>query len=61
MVAHLKDVPRTPIKRDAVILRSRALARRLEGRSLALVAHPSRLAAKGGEHLRMTSALWRHG
>src|SRR5712672_1890286 len=29
----------------AVILRSRALARRLEGRPRALVAHPSRLAA----------------
>jgi hypothetical protein len=26
----------------------------------ALVAHPSRLAAKGGEHLRMTVVLWRH-
>jgi hypothetical protein len=43
-----------------VILRSRALARRLEGSSLALVTHPSRLAeardalASRGEHLRMT-------
>jgi hypothetical protein len=43
---------REPI--SAVILRSRALARRLEGWPQALVAHPSRLAAKGGEHLRMT-------
>jgi hypothetical protein len=41
--------------RPAVILRSRALARRLEGRPLALVAHPSRLAVKNGEHLRMTA------
>jgi hypothetical protein len=39
----------------SVILRSRALARRLEGSPLALVVHPSRLAAKGGEHLRMTA------
>jgi hypothetical protein len=38
-----------------VILRSRALARRLEGSPQALVADPSRLAAKGGEHLRMTA------
>src|SRR5207253_1268434 len=38
-----------------VILRSRALARRLEGGPLALVAHPSRLAVKNGEHLRMTA------
>jgi hypothetical protein len=37
-----------------VILRSRALARRLEGRPLLLVAHPSRLAVNG-EHLRMTA------
>jgi hypothetical protein len=37
-----------------VILRSRALARRLEGWPRALVAYPSRLAAGGGEHLRMT-------
>jgi hypothetical protein len=37
-----------------VILRSRALARRLEGSPQALVAHPSRLAVKNGEHLRMT-------
>jgi hypothetical protein len=35
--------------------RSRALARRLEGWPQVLVAHPSRLAAKGGEHLRMTA------
>jgi hypothetical protein len=40
-----------------VILRSRALARRLEGSPLALVAHPSRLAVKNGEHLRMTAVL----
>jgi hypothetical protein len=33
----------------------RALARRLEGWPQALVAHPSRLAVKNGEHLRMTS------
>jgi hypothetical protein len=38
-----------------VILRSRALARRLEGWPRALVAHPSRLAVKNGEHLRMTA------
>jgi hypothetical protein len=37
-----------------VILRSRSLARRLEGSPQALVAHPSRLAVKNGEHLRMT-------
>jgi hypothetical protein len=61
MAVHLKHVPRTPVKRDTVILRSRALARRLEGRPLGFVAHPSRLAAKGGEHLRMTGILWRHG
>jgi hypothetical protein len=42
---------------SAVILRSRALARRLEGWPRALVAHPSRLAAKSGEHLRMTAVL----
>jgi hypothetical protein len=41
-----------------VILRSRALARRLEGSSGALVAHPSRLAVKNGEHLRMTAVLY---
>jgi hypothetical protein len=40
-----------------VILRSRALARRLDGWPLALVAHPSRLAVKNGEHLRMTAVL----
>jgi hypothetical protein len=40
---------------SAVILRSRALARRLEGRPRALVAHPSRLAVKNGDHLRMTA------
>jgi hypothetical protein len=40
-----------------VILRSRALARRLEGSPQALVAHPSRLALKKGEHLRMTAVL----
>jgi hypothetical protein len=44
---------------SVVILRSRALARRLEGWPQALVAHPSRL-AEDGEHLRMTAALvWR--
>jgi hypothetical protein len=42
-----------------VILRSRALARRLEGWPRAHVAHPSRLAAKGGEHLRMTAVFVR--
>jgi hypothetical protein len=39
--------------KKTVILRSRALARRLEGWPRALVAHPSRLAVKNGEHLRM--------
>jgi hypothetical protein len=39
-----------------VILRSRALTRRLEGSPLAPVADPSRLALKG-EHLRMTESL----
>jgi hypothetical protein len=41
-----------------VILRSRALARRLEGwpQAPALVAHPSRL-AEDGEHLGMTAVL----
>ena len=38
-----------------VILRSRALARRLEGWPRVLVANPSRLAQEG-EHLRMTTA-----
>src|SRR5256885_627780 len=42
-------------KYSAVILRSRALARRLEGWPQALAAYPSRLAVKNGEHLRMTS------
>jgi hypothetical protein len=42
---------------SAVILRSRALARHLEGSPLALVTHPSRLAVKNGEHLRMTVVL----
>jgi hypothetical protein len=37
----------TESKTAAVILRSRAFARRLEGWKQALVAHPSRLAAKG--------------
>jgi hypothetical protein len=41
---------------STVILRSRALARRLEGSPLALRFHPSRLAVKNGEHLRMTAA-----
>jgi hypothetical protein len=40
-----------------VILRSRAFARRLEGWKQAHVAHPSRLALKKGEHLRMTVLL----
>jgi hypothetical protein len=44
---------------STVILRSRALARRLEGSPLALVAHPSRLAQEG-EHLRMTAVLFGH-
>jgi hypothetical protein len=44
-----------PSAHTAVILRSRALARRLEGWPPALVVHPSRLAAKSGEHLRMTA------
>jgi hypothetical protein len=35
----------------AVILKSRALARRLEGWPGPLAAHPSRLAVKNGEHL----------
>jgi hypothetical protein len=41
-----------------VILRSRALARRLEGwpHTPALIADPSRL-AEAGEHLRMTAVL----
>jgi hypothetical protein len=39
-----------------VILRSRALAPRLEGWPRALVAHPSRL-TEDGEHLRMTAVL----
>jgi hypothetical protein len=33
------------------------LTRRLEGWPRALVAHPSRLAVKYGEHLRMTAEL----
>jgi hypothetical protein len=41
-----------------VILRSRALVRRLEGSPRALVAYPSRLAVKNGEHLRMTAVLF---
>src|SRR6185295_3640913 len=55
------DRPPVPRRRVfpclSVILRSRALARRLEGWPRApseLAADPSRLAAKGGEHLRMT-------
>ena len=43
-------------RHTTVILRSRALERRLEGWPQALVAHPSRLAVKNGEHLRMTAA-----
>jgi hypothetical protein len=42
-ITHLADV--------TVILRSRALARRLEGSPRAFVAHPLRLAVKNGEHL----------
>jgi hypothetical protein len=45
---------------SAVILRSRALARRLEGSPGALAAHPSRL-AEDGEHLRMTAVLGLEG
>jgi hypothetical protein len=41
---------------STVILRSRALARRLEGWPQLLVADPSRL-AEDGEHLRMTEVL----
>jgi hypothetical protein len=47
-------VPAQAATNSAVILRSRAVARRLEGSPLALVAYPSRLAVKNGEHLRMT-------
>src|SRR4051812_34480717 len=50
-------VPANDAKYAAVILRSRALARRLEGSPRALVAHPSRLAVKNGEHLRMTAEM----
>jgi hypothetical protein len=39
-------------------MRSRALARRLEGWPGALVAPPSRLAVKNGEHLRKTFFLF---
>src|SRR3954447_12216805 len=42
---------------SSVILRSRALARRLEGSPHAIAAHPSRLAVKNGEHLRMTAVV----
>src|SRR3954454_8082711 len=50
--------PRNDGLTTAVILRSRALARRLEGciRTPALAAHPSRLAQEG-EQLRMTAVL----
>ena len=43
-------------KAKPVIRRSRAVARRLEGwpHAPVLAAHPSRLAVKNGEHLRMT-------
>jgi hypothetical protein len=44
-------------RQQVVILRSRALARRLEGSPRALVAYPSRLAQEG-EHLRMTEVLY---
>jgi hypothetical protein len=47
------------ITHSIVVLRSRALARRLEGWPRALVAHPSRLAVKDGEHLRMTAVLFK--
>jgi hypothetical protein len=48
-------LPTKATTNSTVILRSRALARRLEGSPLALGAHPSRLAVKNGEHLRMTA------
>jgi hypothetical protein len=44
-------------RRHTVILRSRALARRLEGSPRTLLAYPSRL-AEDGEHLRMTTRGW---
>jgi hypothetical protein len=44
-----------PATHEAVILRSRALARRLEGSAAGARVHPSRLAVKNGEHLRMTA------
>jgi hypothetical protein len=56
MVETLPYVRALRATHTAVILRSRALARRLEGRPGALAAHPSRLAVKNGEHLRMTAA-----
>jgi hypothetical protein len=53
-VGHVLVVPQIP----TVILRSRALARRLEGSATSTGAcgHPSRLAVKNGEHLRMTAS-----
>jgi hypothetical protein len=51
----LDGVPTIRNTSTTVILRSRALARRLEGWPLALVAHPSRLGMKNAEHLRMTA------
>jgi hypothetical protein len=51
------EMPELRRNKLSVILRSRALARRLEGWEQAHVAHPSRLALKNGEHLRMTALL----
>src|SRR4051812_22662357 len=48
---------RRHLGRPSQTLRSRALARRLEGWLQVLVAHPLRLAVKKGEHLRMTAVL----
>jgi hypothetical protein len=51
------EMPELRRNKRPVILRSRAFARRLEGWKQAHVAHPSRLALKKGEHLRMTVLL----
>src|SRR4051812_13879662 len=54
-IASSQELVAMTATRTTVILRSRALARRLEGSPRArLGAHPSRLAARGGERLRMT-------
>src|SRR6185295_1741199 len=53
--ALLNERPGMTESKTAGILRSRALARCLEGWPQVLVAHPSRLAVKNGEHLRMTA------